>query len=192
MRHRKSIKHLGRTYTHRSALRRNLAKAIIEHERIITTLQKAKFARGYVEKLITTAKKGLQALKEDNAGAKARYLHCYRQVLSELQDKKLTRKLFGEGEYRESGALAARYAERPGGYTRILRIGGSRLGQVTGSSVGEVPKFHYTLAGHERTMKAIGNRLGDNGVRVVFELVQEGAKAAGDEEPVVTTTKKSE
>lgn len=190
MRHRKSLKHLGRTHSHRIALRRNLARALFEHERIITTLQKAKFARGYVEKLITAAKKGLEARKEGTEGSRARYLHYYRKVLSELQDKRLTRKLFGEGEFRESGALAERYAQRPGGYTRILRVGGSRLGQVTGSAVGEVPKFHYTLAGKERVMKAVGNRLGDNATRVIFELVlPQEAAAADDQAPTVTTKK---
>jgi large subunit ribosomal protein L17 len=102
MRHQKTKHKLSRDSAHRRALLMNLSKEIIEHERIETTQAKAKAVKPQVEKLITLAKKG--------------DLHARRQALSTLsQDKFAVHKLFDE--------LAPRYAERPGGYTRILKLG---------------------------------------------------------------------
>ena len=105
MRHRKQRGKLSRSPSHRKALLRNLCKEVIDHERIKTTEAKAKAVKPEVEKLITLAKRG--------------DLHARRQALSALgQDKFVVYKLFEE--------VAPRYADRPGGYTRILKLGPRR------------------------------------------------------------------
>jgi large subunit ribosomal protein L17 len=102
MRHQKDRGKLSRSTSHRKALFMNLAREVIDHERIETTEAKAKAVKPEVERLITLAKRG--------------DLHARRQALSALgQDKFVVYKLFEE--------LAPRYAERPGGYTRILKLG---------------------------------------------------------------------
>ncbi|HEX9793148.1 MAG TPA: 50S ribosomal protein L17 [Planctomycetota bacterium] len=107
MRHRLKTRKLSRTGSHRRALARNLAAALIEHERIETTLVKAKAHRPFVEKLVTLA-------KEKN-------LHNYRRALAILgNNEAATAKLFD--------VLGPRFKERPGGYTRILKLAKPRLG----------------------------------------------------------------
>ena len=102
MRHQKNRHKLGRDAAHRKALLANLSKELIEHERIETTLAKAKAVKPDVEKLITLARRG--------------DLHARRQALSALgQDKFVVYKLFEE--------IAPRYEDRNGGYTRILKLG---------------------------------------------------------------------
>ena len=110
MRHNVAHRKLGRVTEHRLALLRNQAIALLRHERIETTMPKAKELRPFVERLITIAKRGVAA---GEANGKA--LHARRMVLSELVDKDVVGKLFE--------TLAPRFAERPGGYTRILRVG---------------------------------------------------------------------
>ena len=109
MRHNVAHRKLGRVTEHRLAMLRNQAMALLRHERIETTLPKAKELRPFVERLITIAKRGVAS------GANGRTLHARRLVLAELQDREVVAKLFD--------TLAPRFAERPGGYTRILRIG---------------------------------------------------------------------
>src|SRR6266436_8161420 len=108
MRHRNAGRKLSRNATHRLALMRNLARALIEHERIITTVEKAKEARRFVEKLITLAKKGT--------------LHARRLALARLPDKGTVTKLFDE--------IAPRFKDRPGGYTRVIKRHQRRLGDA--------------------------------------------------------------
>lgn len=103
MRHRVGYRKLGRITPHRTALLRNLATSLFDKERIRTTLMKAKELRPYAEKLITLAK------REENV------LHARRLVARDLQSPTVVKKLFD--------TLGARYATRPGGYTRILRLG---------------------------------------------------------------------
>jgi large subunit ribosomal protein L17 len=103
MRHRVAHRKLGRTTPHRLALLRNLATALFEQERIRTTLAKAKELRPYAERLITLAKRD------------ADRLHARRLVARDIRDPKVVKKLFD--------SLGARYATRPGGYTRILKLG---------------------------------------------------------------------
>ena len=110
MRHRNAHRKLGRVSEHRTALLRNQAMALIRHERIETTMPKAKELRPFVERLITIAKRGVAAGEADGKS-----LHARRLVLAELPDKAVVGKLFE--------SIAPRYAERPGGYTRILRVG---------------------------------------------------------------------
>ena len=101
MRHRKSVAKLGRRSSHRRAMFANMAAALIKHEQIVTTLPKAKALRPFVEKLVSLAKRG---------GLSRRRLAAAR-----LREKKGVRKLFA--------VLAPRYAERDGGYTRIVKAG---------------------------------------------------------------------
>jgi large subunit ribosomal protein L17 len=164
-----------------------MAAALIERERIITTPAKAKAVRPFIERLITLARRALPLKDTGNPSDRARYLHYYRVALSRLQDKKMVQKLFGEGPWREENeSLAARFAERPGGYTRIVKLGGSRMGIPMGGSVGSIAKLSYTLAGQERVVRMVGNRLGDNAEQVIFELVgRMGADATEDVEPQI-------
>jgi large subunit ribosomal protein L17 len=106
VRHQKTRNKLSRSSSHRKSLLANLCKEVIDHERIKTTEAKAKAVKPEVEKLITLAKRG--------------DLHARRQAMSTLQhpDKGVIYKLFEE--------IAPRYAERPGGYTRILKLGPRR------------------------------------------------------------------
>jgi len=101
MRHRKGFNHLGRTSSHRKAMLSNMASSLIMHKRITTTLAKAKALRQYVEPLITKSK--------------ADSTHSRRTVFSYLKDKFAVTELFRE--------VAVKVSERPGGYTRILKIG---------------------------------------------------------------------
>src|SRR5438045_5631439 len=106
MRHRVASSKLGPIKPHRTAVLRNLATALFERARIRTTLMKAKELRPYAEKLITQAK------RDDDR------LHARRLVAREIHDGTVVKKLFDD--------LGARYASRPGGYTRILRLGPRR------------------------------------------------------------------
>ncbi|NIJ40097.1 large subunit ribosomal protein L17 [Parvibaculum indicum] len=101
MRHGNSGRKLNRTASHRKAMLANMAVALIKHEQIVTTLPKAKELRPYVEKLVTLGKRG--------------DLHARRQAYSALPDKEWAAKLFD--------VLGPRYAERNGGYTRVLKAG---------------------------------------------------------------------
>ena len=134
MRHNVAHRKLGRVTEHRIALLRNQAIALLRHERIETTMPKAKELRPFVERLITIAKRGTAA----NAEGNGRALHARRMVLAELPDKEVVGKLFA--------TLVPRFAERPGGYTRILRVGYRR-----GDSA-EVAQIE--LVGSEYTPKA--------------------------------------
>lgn len=171
MRHRKRGSKLGRSPAHRRALRRNLAAALLKHERIVTTLQKAKETRSFIEKIVTLARKALEFKATGDPADRARYLHYYRLALARLQDKEMVQKLFGEGKWRTGGSLAERFRDRPGGYTRIIRLSGSRLGVGTLARAGEIPKITFVVEGKERKVALIGNRLGDNAARVIFELL---------------------
>ena len=110
MRHNVAHRKLGRVTEHRLALLRNQAIALLRHERIETTIPKAKELRPFVERLITIAKRGVAA-----GDADGRALNARRLVLTELPDTEVVGKLFS--------TLAPRFAARPGGYTRILRVG---------------------------------------------------------------------
>lgn len=101
MRHRKGPRKLNRTSSHRKAMFANMAAALIKHEQISTTLPKAKELRRIVDRLVTLGKRG--------------DLHARRQAISTLRDRALVDKLFS--------TLAERYADRPGGYTRVLKAG---------------------------------------------------------------------
>jgi large subunit ribosomal protein L17 len=106
MRHRKAGKKLGRTSSHRAAMARNIAIALIEHERIVTTVPKAKNVKPFVEKLVTMSKDPSQSNR--------------RRVFAQVRSKPATIKLFG--------VLGPRFRARQGGYCRILKLTKNRLG----------------------------------------------------------------
>lgn len=120
MRHRIAGRHLNRTGEHRLALRRNLVSSLFEHETVSTTIQKAKEVRSFAEKLITLGKKGTLTARR-----RAISLLNNRAIYKD-QDGKMVKsgtvigKLFSE--------LGPRYLDRPGGYTRIIRLSKRRLG----------------------------------------------------------------
>lgn len=111
MRHRVAGRRLNRSKGHRTALRRTLVTELFRHERIRTTEAKAKVIRGQAEKLITLAKRGLEAEET----TPERGVHARRVAGGRLNDPEIVRKLFDE--------LGPRYADRPGGYTRIIKLG---------------------------------------------------------------------
>ena len=114
MRHLKSHRKLSRTPSHRRALLANLATALIEHERIRTTEAKAKELRPVVEKLITMAKYAHALDGGEGAPLHATAIHKRRLVSRTIRQQDVVKKLFTE--------IGPRYAERPGGYTRIIKL----------------------------------------------------------------------
>jgi large subunit ribosomal protein L17 len=108
MRHRVAGYKLSRTKDQRIALRRNLVKQLFEHERIRTTRAKAEAVRGQAERLITLAKRG-------NLAGDAQMVHARRLAAARLADADAVRKLFDD--------IAPRFESRPGGYTRIIKLG---------------------------------------------------------------------
>jgi large subunit ribosomal protein L17 len=124
MRHRKAGRKLGRNATHRLALYRNLAMALFRHERIITTLEKAKAVRPFVEKLITLAKKGdLHARRQAIARLGPMYTAEVHPGADEKADtRRVITKLFSD--------IGPRFKDRPGGYTRIIKRHERRLGDA--------------------------------------------------------------
>lgn len=108
MRHKVAGYRLNRSAGHRTALRKNLTKQLFQHERIRTTRAKAEAIRGQAERLITLAKRG-------NAAGDEQMVHARRLAAARLGDAKIVQKLFDD--------IAPRYAKRPGGYTRLLKLG---------------------------------------------------------------------
>lgn len=118
MRHQKSGRKLNRNSTHRRALMRNLTIALVEHESITTTVPKAKELRRFVERLITLGKRAQQVA---NDGDQAQAIAYRRMAVARMGNNKSTvKKIFD--------TLAPRYADRPGGYTRVLKLSKRRLG----------------------------------------------------------------
>lgn len=158
MRHGKKDNHLGRTASHRKAMLSNMASSLILHKRIETTLAKAKELRKYVEPLLTRA-------KEDST-------HNRRIVFSYLNDKESTKELFG--------AVSDKIAARPGGYTRIIKLG-NRLGDAAEIALIELVDFNdaLLLANADKPAKTRRSRRG-------------GKKEAGTGEEGVATVKKED
>ena len=114
MRHRINGKKLNRSSSHRKALRMNMISQLLTHGRIKTTFSKAKYVQGHAERMITIAKRGLS--KAEAQGDEAIAVHARRQAASRLNNNRdLVSKLFDE--------IAPSFAERSGGYTRILKLG---------------------------------------------------------------------
>jgi large subunit ribosomal protein L17 len=140
MRHGKKINHLGRKTAHRSALLSNMASSLILNKRITTTVAKAKALRKYVEPLITKA-------KDDTT-------HSRRTVFSYLQNKESVKTLFSE--------VAGKIADRPGGYTRIIKMGDTRIGDNAEMCLIELVDFNtiYKKEGAVKTAKTRRSRRG--------------------------------
>ena len=159
MRHNVAHRKLGRVTEHRIALLRNQAVALLQHERIETTLPKAKELRPFVERLITIAKRGAAA--GDPGG---RSLHARRLVAAELADKAVVVKLFD--------TIAPRFAERAGGYTRILKIG-SRRGD--GAEVAQIELVGSEFNPREAEQKAADKEAGKPKARGVGDRLKAAA-----------------
>src|SRR3954469_9794177 len=179
MRHGKTINHLGRTASHRSAMMANMASSLIIHKRITTTLAKAKALRGYVEPLLTKS-------KSDTT-------HSRRTVFSYLQDKDSTSILFRE--------IAEKVANRPGGYTRIIKME-NRLGDNAEMAMIELVDYNtvYTKDGGAAVAKKSTRRRGGKGKTAeaapaaevvaapVAEVKEEAAPVAEEAAPAVEET----
>jgi large subunit ribosomal protein L17 len=171
MRHGKKVNHLGRKTAHRHALLSNLASSLILNKRITTTVAKAKALRKYVEPLITKS-------KEDTT-------HSRRTVFSYLQNKESVQTLFGE--------VASKVAERPGGYTRIIKLADTRLGDNAEVCLIELVDFNtlYTKEGavkKGRTRRGRAKGKKEEGVADA-EVVQEAP--AAEEAKAEKKTKKA-
>ena len=166
MRHGKKINHLGRTASHRSALLSNMASSLILNKRITTTLAKAKALRKYVEPLLTKAK--------DNT------THSRRTVFSYLQNKESVQTLFGE--------VASRIADRPGGYTRIIKLGEVRLGDNADMCMMELVDFNDIYKKQDADKKGKTRRSRRGGKKestdaAISDAVVESSEAIADEKP---------
>jgi large subunit ribosomal protein L17 len=158
MRHRYAHRRLGRVSSHRKALLRNLATDLLDHEHLVTTVPKAKEVRPIVERLITVAKRGVKADEP-----KGRTLAARRLVMTEIVNEDVVTKLFDQ--------LAPRFMDRPGGYTRILRLGHRRgdggeiaqielLGSEYDPKKAEAAKAEQESAGEgPKQQKSVGERL---------------------------------
>lgn len=140
MRHGKKVNHLGRKSAHRQALLSNLASSLIINKRISTTVAKAKALRKYVEPLLTKS-------KDDTT-------HSRRTAFSYLQNKESVQTLFGE--------VASKIADRPGGYTRIIKLADTRLGDNAEMCFIELVDFNtlYTKEGAVKKAKTRRSRRG--------------------------------
>ena len=135
MRHRKSFNHLGRTSAHRKAMLSNMACSLIMHKRIETTTAKAKALKRYIEPLITRS-------KDDST-------HSRRVAFSYLQDKEAVTELFRE--------VSSKVADRPGGYTRIIRLG-NRLGDNADMCMMELVDYNDNLLAEKAAAKKSASR----------------------------------
>src|SRR5438093_11424719 len=165
MRHRVAHRKLGRVTEHRIAMLRNQATALLRYEHLTTTVPRAKELRPFVERLITIAKRGVSnGATGRGAGTpglnKAKALHARRLVMHDVQDQEIVTKLFD--------TLAPRFAERPGGYTRLLRLGfrkgdSAEVAQVelVGSEYDPKAKAKTEAGGEEPKpkTKGVGGRL---------------------------------
>ena len=162
MRHNKKFNHLGRTASHRSAMLANMAISLIEHKRITTTVAKAKALKKYVEPLITKA-------KDDSTNSR-------RVVFSYLQSKEAIKILFGE--------VAGKVGDRPGGYTRIIKLG-TRQGDAAQVCFIELVDFNPDMAKDAGKKKTRRSRRGGGSKAEAAPAAAE-AKA---EAPVAEETK---
>jgi large subunit ribosomal protein L17 len=180
MRHRVSHRKLGRVTEHRIAMLRNQATALLKYEHIETTVPKAKELRPFVERIITIAKRGLAA-----GDANARTLHARRLVLRDIQDRDIVGKLFD--------TIAPRFETRPGGYTRILRVGYRRgdsaeLAQIelVGSEYDPNAESDKAAKTEAKKPKGVGGRL-----RAAAERLRGKKADAGDGEGAEGEPKKA-
>lgn len=163
MRHNKKFNHLGRKTAHRKAMLANMASSLIQHKRIATTLAKAKALQVYVEPLLTKA-------KDDTT-------HSRRTVFSHLQNKEVVTELFQN--------IAQKIADRPGGYTRILRTG-FRLGDNAEMCIIELVDYNENMLKEKAAKKAARTRRAGSAKKA------EAAVAPKAEEAPVVAEEKAE
>jgi len=159
MRHNKKFNHLGRTASHRAAMLSNMATSLIMHKRITTTLAKAKALKMYVEPLITRS-------KDDSTNSR-------RVVFRYLQNKEALKELFGE--------VAAKVGDRPGGYTRIIKLG-TRQGDAAPICFIELVDFDENMAktpkaAAKKTRRSRRSKAADAAEAPATEAVAEEVKA---------------
>ena len=167
MRHKKNFNHLGRKTAHRKAMLSNMACSLIMHKRIETTTAKAKALKRYVEPLITRS-------KDDST-------HSRRMVFSYLQDKEAVTELFRE--------VGVKVGDRPGGYTRIIRLG-NRLGDNADMCIIELVDFNEIMLSDKASAKKSSSRRRRGSKAKAPEAVAttvEAIEAASAEEPVAAT-----
>jgi len=171
MRHRKKFNHLGRTASHRSAMLANMASSLIVHKRIKTTVAKAKALRMYVEPLITRS-------KEDTT-------HSRRMVFRQLQNKDAVTELFRD--------ISAKVADRPGGYTRILKTG-NRLGDNAEMCIIELVDYNENLLKEKSAKKTKAKRSRRGGAKksAAKEAPKAETSATDIEDAVVVEETKEE
>ena len=183
MRHRVGQRKLGRVTEHRIAMLRNQAERLIRYERIETTMPKAKELRPFVERIITIAKRGLAG-----GEANGRALHARRLVLRDIQNRDVVAKLFD--------TIAPRFEARPGGYTRILRLGYRRgdsaeVAQIelVGSEFNPNAEAEKAAAAEKKPQgKGVGGRLRAAAERLRGKKAEAGE---GDEAAEGSTPKKA-
>lgn len=165
MRHRKSGRKLGRNTSHRKAMMRNMVTSLFQHDRIKTTDARAKELRKIADKLITLAKRG--------------DLHARRLVAQVVREKKVVARLFDE--------IAPRYTERPGGYTRIVKLG-HRAGDNAALSIIELVEQEFTAKPKKKSAAAIAEAPEADAASVVEGEagidVDAAVAAEQDDEPV--------
>jgi large subunit ribosomal protein L17 len=130
MRHKSKGRKFGRKSAPRNALKRDVVNALFRHGRITTTLPRAKEFRAYAERMITFGKRGAAAAK---AGDKVRALNAYRRLVSELHDESIVAKIVSE--------IAPAFADRPGGYTRVVKLTKVRKGDAAPTALFELVNY---------------------------------------------------
>ncbi len=166
MRHGKKFNHLGRTASHRKAMLANMACSLIEHKRINTTVTKAKALKQFVEPLITKAK-----LENNQSSEKG--MHNRRVVFSNLRNKYAITELFG--------AVAEKVGDRPGGYTRIIKLG-NRLGDNADMAMIELVDFNETYNAGKSKKKSTRRSRRGRGKAAAAAPVTETTVATDDSE----------
>lgn len=169
MRHLKAFNQLGRTSSHRKSMMANMASSLILYKRITTTVAKAKALKTYVEPLITKS-------KEDST-------HSRRVVFSYLRDKTAVSELFRE--------ISVKVADRPGGYTRILRTG-NRLGDNAEMCILELVDYNEAMLGSGDTGKAKTGRRRRSKKKATETPVAETTKIAGKPEETAEDEQKAD
>jgi large subunit ribosomal protein L17 len=175
MRHRVAHRKLGRVTEHRIAMLRNQAHALLKYERLETTVPRAKELRPFVERIITIAKRGVAG-----GDSNGKSLHARRMVLRDIHDREIVSKLFD--------TIAPRFETRPGGYTRILRLGYRRgdsaeVAQIelVGSEYNPNLEAEKAAAADKAKPKGVGGRLRAAAERLRGKKTEEGEEGATPE-----------
>ena len=166
MRHNKKFNHLGRTTSHRKAMLSNMAISLIRHKRIATTLAKAKALRVYVEPILTKS-------KDDSTNSR-------REVFSHLQNKEAVTELFRD--------IAVKIADRPGGYTRILRTG-FRLGDNAEMCIIELVDYNENMLKEKAGKKSARTRRSSKKSDATAPIAEKAKAPKAEEAPKVEEAK---